>query len=319
MVVARMARKSKVIMEREVPSDIVELQTYLKSLKGTKILVVEETTTSQWLYTELRDYVNKIVICDPHRNRLLSEGPKADRIDARKLVQLLRAGLLKEVYHSGDIFLKLRRIVSGYDDLVKSGVRVKNQRYSLLKACGHSGYERTGFKIRYADEQFVLESLDRQIERYEEEKEAYEKEFGRLARKHPAIRHQRSLPGIGTINAVKIVARVVTPNRFPRKGHYLSYCGLIKLEKMSGGRSYGKKNPRYSRQLKSIYKTGILAAIGGDNPINDYYEYLIKEKGYPEYTARHKACRRLAVLSLGVFRSGGRYQFDREDHVKEGN
>ena len=58
------------------------------------------------------------------------------------------------------------------------------------------------------------------------------------------------------------------------------------------------------------------AAINGNNPIHDYYEYLIKEKGHTEYNARHKACRRLAILSLGVFKSGKKYQPYRRDHVK---
>ena len=48
----------------------------------------------------------------------------------------------------------------------------------------------------------------------------------------------------------------------------------------------------------------MVAALGGNNPINDYYEYLLKEKNYPPYHARHKACRRLATLSFGVLKSG---------------
>ena len=159
-------------------------------------------------------------------------------------------------------------------------------------------------KLDSHGEHFVLQCLDRQIDAYEEEKFENEKEFARLLRKHPEIRHQTSLPGVGVINAEKIVSRVVSPYRFADKGHYLSYAGLIKLEKISGWKSYGKKNPRYCRQLKNVYKSGVLAAIGGNNPINDYHEYLIREKGYPQYQARHKACRRLAILSLGVFRRG---------------
>ena len=308
MAIARMTKKSNKITAIDVPSDIGELQMYLKNLKGTRILTIEETTTSQWLYTELKDYVNKIIICDPHRNRLLSEGPKTDKIDARKLVQLLKANLMKEVYHSGDKFLYLRRVVSGYEDLVKAGVRVKNQKYSLLRASGKTGEEGKDIKLNSLEEQYVLECLNRQIEAYEKEKKGYESEFRRLAREYPKIRHQKTIPGIGTINAVKIIARVVTPYHFADNGHYLSYAGLIKLEKISGGRSYGKKKPRYCRQLKNIYKSGVLAAIGGNNPINDYYEYLIKEKNYPPYNARNKSCRRLAILSLGVFRSGKKYQ-----------
>ena len=316
MAVARMTKKSNKITAIDVPSDIEDLQAYLKSLRGTKILAIEETTTSQWLYTELKEYVNRLFICDPTRNKLLSEGPKTDKIDATKLVRLLKAGLMKEVYHSTDKFIYLRRIVSGYEDLVKAGVRLKNQRYALLRACGKSGNEKMGSTLDSQGEQFVLKCIDRQIDAYEEEKGGYEKEFEKLARKNLEIKHQKSLPGIGTINAVKIVARVVTPHRFPDKGHYLSYTGLIKLDRISGGKSYGRKNPRYSRQLKSVYKSGVLAAIGGNNPINDYYEYMIQEQNYPDHNARQKACRRLATLSLGVFKSGKKYQPFRRNDVK---
>jgi transposase len=316
MAIARMTQKSNKITIIDVPSDIKELQLYLSNLKGNKIIAIEETTTSQWLYTELRSYVNKIIICNPHRNRLLSEGPKTDKIDSSKLVQLLKANLLKEVYHSGNKFLYLRRVVSGYEDLIKSGVRLKNQKYSLLRACGRKGNEKGDIKLESREDQYVLECIDRQIKAYEEERKGYENEFIKLARKYPEIRHQKSLPGIGIINAVKIVSRVVTPYRFSNKGHYLSYSGLIKLDKISGGRSYGKKNPRYCRQLKSIYKTGALAAIAGNNPIKDYYEYLIKEKNYPVYNARNKAARRLAILSLGIFKSKKKYQPYRRDFTK---
>ena len=316
MAIARMTKKSNKITVVDVPSDIKELQFYLKNLKGTKILSIEETTTSQWLYTELKEYVDDILICDPYRNSLLSEGPKTDKIDATKLVQLLKAGLMKEVFHSTDKFIYLRRLVSGYEDLIKAGVRIKNQRYSLLRVCGKTGKEGKGFKLDSREDQFVLEGLARQIQNHNAEKKSYIKEFQRLANKYPEIRHQKAIPGIGLINAVKIIARIVTPFRFADKGHYLSYAGLIKHEKISGGRSYGKKNPRFCRMMKSIYKSGVIAAIGGNNFIDDYYEHLIKEKNYPVYNARNKACRRLATISFGVFKSGKKYTPYRTSHVK---
>jgi hypothetical protein len=45
-------------------------------------------------------------------------------------------------------------------------------------------------------------------------------ETTRLLKKYSEISHQKSIPGIGLINAVKIVARIVTPYRFADKGHY---------------------------------------------------------------------------------------------------
>ena len=176
MAIARMTKKSNKISAIDVPADLSNLKAYLKNLKGTKVLVIEETTTSQWLYVELQDYVDRIIVCDPHRNKLLSEGPKNDKIDATKLVTLLKAGLIKEVYHSNNKFIYFRRLVSGYDDLVKAGVRLKNQRSSLLKCCGKKGKSEPG-KLELASDNFVLQCLNRQIDAYEEEKSGYEKEF----------------------------------------------------------------------------------------------------------------------------------------------
>lgn len=136
MAIARMTGKSNKVGVIDVPSDVKELQIYLGNLRGKKVLTVEETTTTQWLYTELKGHVDRLVICDPVRNHLLSEGAKTDKIDATKLVQLLRAGLLKEVYHSSERLMDLRRLASGYDDVVRAGVRLKNQRYALLRAVG---------------------------------------------------------------------------------------------------------------------------------------------------------------------------------------
>jgi transposase len=317
MAIARMTSKHNKIHVVDVPSDVTELQAYLKNLKGRKILAIEETTTSQWLYTELKDHVDRLLICDPVRNHLLSEGAKTDKIDASKLVQLLKADLLREVFHSSDRFLYLRRVVSGYEDVIRAGVRLKNQRYSLLRACGLTGDEEKKIRLTRPEDQLVLDGIERQIESCENERAVYGKEFEKLARKYPEIRHQDSLPGIGLIGAVKIVSRVVSPHRFADPGRFLSYAGLIKLEKTSGMVTYGRKNSRFCRELKSVYKTGAITAIGGNNPINDYYEYLIREKKYPDYQARHKVARRLAVLSWGVFKSGKKYEPFRRGPVSE--
>jgi len=118
--------------------DLKIMKQYLKSRQGKKILTIEETTTSHWLYVELKDHVDKIVICDAYRNSLLKEGPKTDKLDARKLCFLLRSGMLKEVYHSMDKTYEIRKLVSTYEDFVNSSVRIKNQRsarHISMKLC----------------------------------------------------------------------------------------------------------------------------------------------------------------------------------------
>ncbi len=124
------------------------------------------------MYSELKDSVDELIVCDPLRNRLLSEGAKTDKIDAEKLVLLLRSGLLKPVFHSGDEFIYLRKIVSGYEDVVKRGVRVKNQRSALFRASHLDAKKQTQLKL--AEDKFVLEGLDKA---YGEEKARYDTNY----------------------------------------------------------------------------------------------------------------------------------------------
>ena len=316
MAIARMTEKSDEIKVIDVPSSIKEMQVYLKNLKGTICLTFEETTTSQWLYTELKEYVDKIIVCDPYRNKLLSEGPKNDKIDARKLVMLLRAGLLKEVYHSGEKFIELRKIVSGYEDTIKAGVRLKNQRSAMFRAVNKDHKEETEQAME-ADK-FVLGGIDLQIKNYEAEKLRYKNEFARLKKANPEIKRLCDIPGIADISAVKLVARVVDANRFPTRSHFFSYCGLIKHEQMSGGKSYGKKKPRYCRTMKAVFKTAALATIDGDNEFGDYCKYLIETKRYSDRNARHALSRRIATITYGVMKGDIKYDaFKRRKNIEK--
>ena len=304
MAMARMTGKTGKLKVHEGPSDVRGLGKYLDGLRGTKILTLEESGGAQWLYTKLKPHVERLIVCDPRRNRLLSEGPKTDRIDAVKLVKLLKANLLKEVYHSGDDLIHVRRMVRGYINVVRAGVRLKNQRSALFLGIGKD--HKKDKELDHSAEMFVLLGLDAGIESYEKEKKRYEKEFTRLAKTYRPIRLVKSLPGIATIGAVKLVATMVDPRRFKTSGHFLSYCGLVKLDRISGGKCYGRKKSQHSRVLKEVFKTGAMAAIqeGRNNPLRNFYCFLIEAKNYPEHHARHAAARRLAVWSWGVLKSG---------------
>jgi len=159
--------------------------------------------------------------------------------------------------------------------------------------------------------------MDQDIEAYESRKKKYEKAFEKLVKKHAALRHLVSVPGIGVIGAVKTQAIVVDPRRFDHKGKWMSYCGLIRHDKMSGGRSYGQRQSRYCRTLKSVFKTAAISVIGGEskNQLQAYYQYLLEEKGYPEHDARHALARRIAVVAWGVMKSGKRYDARRKPAI----
>ena len=303
--IAWMNARSKEPKYIERNNDLKIVKEKIKELRGNKILTIEETTTTHWLYVELKEYVNRILICDPYRNALLSEGPKNDRIDARKLCKLLRSEMLKEVYHSVDEDYKVRKLVSSYEDVVKAGVRVLNQRNAFYRA--------EGLSVRYDElpdkslEKFIDNNYKKAIELYNEQRKDYETEFRKLKKSNKVINYLCGISGIAEINACKIYSRVIDGARFANKYKYWAFVGLAKHDKESGGRSYGKKSPRYSRTLKSVYKQAVNAAIGGKNDIREYYEHLITEKRLPEKLIKRQVARYIAKVSYAVMKNKTAY------------
>jgi len=303
--VARMRPASTRPKIVKMEANIKFVKEYANKCHGSTILCIEETTGSHWLYVELRDYFDRILICDPYRNRLLSEGAKTDKIDAGKLCQLLRAGLLKEVYHSLDHDYHLRKIVSAYEDWIKFGVRFKNQKSALYRSVGLR-YKKDCITKRDKILRFIESHQDEAIALYEEKKKEYEQLFVSLRKQNRLISNLTAISGISDISAVTIYSKVIDASRFESKYKYWSYCGLVKHEKQSGGRSYGKRNSRYSRKLKYIYKSAALAAIGGKNDIREYYEYLLS-LGNSVEEARNGVARYIAKVSYAMLKNKSRY------------
>lgn len=307
MSVARLTKKMTTPKVIDVPSNIRDLKDYLKELKGKKILTIEETTTSQWLFVELYDQIDKMLICDPHRNRLLSEGPKTDKIDAGKLCLLLRNGMMKEVYHTTSSLHDLRLLVSRYEDVIKSGVMLINQKSAIYRAENKS-HKKDKIESKNKIQKFVLSELEEEIDAYETRKHRFKKEFEKIRSKNKIVRNLSTIPGIGLVSSIMILSSVIDPKRFKSPNHYLSYCGLVKHDKLSGGRSYGKRTPRYSRRLKSVYRSAAVRCLQYNNPIKEYYEYLIREKNISDKKARILMARYIAKISLAVMREGKKYK-----------
>lgn len=314
--VARMTEKKDKPVVFEQPANVRDLKAYLATLEGKKTMVIEECNWAQWLYTELRPCVDELIICDPYANHLLKDGAKNDKIDAIKLCKLLKGGFLKPVFHSLDELIELRKIVSAYDDLVVSGARLKNQRNALFRARGKDCKSKEQVLIKECD-LFVLQGQDSQIKLYDEQKVRYVKMFESLSKKHKMIGLLESIPGIGVIGATKLAAYVVDPKRFERKGAFLSYVGLVKHEKWSGGNFYGKRQPRYNRPLKSVFKTAAIQVLLRENVFTEYYQMLMQTKNYPEHQARHAVARRIAILALGVMKTQKRFSFREMEAKKE--
>ena len=92
----------KVVMECVIETKASTILQFIHGLRGDVHLTFEEGTWAGWLYDLLKPHVTELVVCNPRKNALLKEGSKSDRIDARKLAELLYMSKLSSVYHGID-------------------------------------------------------------------------------------------------------------------------------------------------------------------------------------------------------------------------
>ena len=88
----------KLVMECVIETKASTILQFFQGLSGSLQVTFEEGTWAAWLYDLLKPHVTELVVCNPRKNALLKEGSKSDRIDAKKLAELLRNGALSAVY-----------------------------------------------------------------------------------------------------------------------------------------------------------------------------------------------------------------------------
>lgn len=120
------------------------------------------------------------------------------------------------------------------------------------------------------------------------------------------VRLLKTIPGIGVVFSNQLMAAIVTPERFPNKHKFFSYCRLVKYTDVSDGRVYGQRHSFGRSDLKAIFETAAQRAIKGQNAIADYYEYQL-ELGKSRKTARNAVRRKLAAIALTLLKTGKCY------------
>ena len=126
----------KLVIESIVETKASTLLDFLHGVRGELHVTMEEGTWAAWLYDVLKPHVREVVVCNPRRNALLKEGSKDDRVDARKLSELLCSGMLRAVYHGENGLRPLRELARTYEVVSKDLQRVMNRVKAVYRSWG---------------------------------------------------------------------------------------------------------------------------------------------------------------------------------------
>src|SRR5436853_785544 len=132
--VAVMDGRGKLIMECILETKAATILEFIEGLHGTLSLTFEEGTSAAWLHDLLKPHISRLVVCDPRKNALLKDGNKSDRIDARKLAELLRTNQVKPVYHGEHGVRTLKELGRSYLTITKDVTRVMNRIKALYRS-----------------------------------------------------------------------------------------------------------------------------------------------------------------------------------------
>jgi transposase len=287
-------------------------------------VVFEEGPLADWLWRNLRELADDVVVSDPRRNRLIAEdGDKDDRIDVKKLAELYRGGYIRRVYHSDAqdrAFFK--HLVSIYTRRVWEGVRLGNQ--ALYELRRHGIVVRTAALIDPSSRREVLSRLPEhaalrravrlvlaEYDLVRDHAAQVRREMIKLARQYEPVRRFIEVPGIKWVRAATFFAYIDTPWRFEKKSKLWKYMG-IGLERSTSGsgpvRLYVVPAYRASRPLKNMILMAAKSAIRqGDNPFAEMYERL-RHEGVTPRNARRSVARSQASTLWGMWKNGSAYR-----------
>src|SRR5260221_6416389 len=132
--IAVMNGAGKIVMECVVETKASMILQFINGLRGDLQVTFEEGTSAAWLYDLLKPHVTKLVVCDPRKNASMREGNQSDKIDARRLAELLRLNHLNPVYHGEHGLRSLKELVRSYLTVTKDLARVMSRVKAIYRS-----------------------------------------------------------------------------------------------------------------------------------------------------------------------------------------
>jgi hypothetical protein len=275
----------------------------------------------------LKPHVTKLVVCDPRRNALLKDGNKSDRIDARKLAELLYLNKLKPVYHGEHGMRTLKELVRSYLTITKDLARVMSRVKAIYRSWGIACTGKQVYAPRYRGEWLARISepgVRRRAEFYYQQLDALRvlrqgvrRDLLTESKKHQAWKRLRQIPSIGPIRAAVLLGILQTPHRFRTKRPLWKYSGFAiethssadhrlvdgQLQRSKKQISVRGLNPDCNHDLKSLFKGAAIVASSKPGPFQQFYAALLAKGMKPEM-ARLTLARKIATIALIVWKKG---------------
>lgn len=319
----------RVIARSIIPTEPGAIGEFFRGMRGSIHVAFEEGTQAQWLHDLLTPLVDRVVVCN--RRGQSTQGNKADHLDADALSELLRQGALQPVYHASPHRATLKELARTYTNVVEDSTRVMQRLKALfraraIKTPGPSVYQ-PGHRAQWLRElpdagvRFRARTLYAELAVLQELRPKAKTAMLAEARRDPAWTVLRTIPFLGPVRVALLLATLQTPWRFRTKRNLWVYAGLAVVTRTSAEyevdgdrriRRRGRRpttrglNRNHNGMVKDVFKSAATAAATRAGALQDWYRSLLA-RGMREELARVTLARKLAALTLHLWKTGERY------------
>ena len=313
--------RGKVVQAGPVTNEKAALRKYFRQFRGEAVQVAVEACG---FWAAFRDVVEpevkRLVLVHPQRVKAIASAKlKNDRVDSQTLAHLLRCDLLPESWKADRETQARRQQVRLRTTLVRQRTRLKNQVHAVLHQQGlHSPVTDLfgrrgrlwlqGVKLAAQARESVNACL-RMIDAYGEEIERQNLQLREKAKNDERVLWLTSIPGIGEVSAMMLLAEIGNIERFASKEALCSYAGLVPRVRESAGKKARAGITRQgSSALRWILVEAAQVATRSSLAARRYYERLLRKKH--KHVARVALARKLLIAVYALLHDG--VAFDEE-------
>ena len=300
-----------------------ELELFAQSLGADDEVALESTGGAEAIARILRARVARVVVVNTKKLRQISEAKaKTDRLDARRLAELLASGYLAEVWCPDEQTRALRRYVARRAQLVRQRTRAKNEigaalqrnlldRPEVYDLAGKKGRRHLEGLELPDDERNTVAGCLRQITFLDEEVAEVDRAIAQAALGSPEMRRLMTVPGVNLHTAATFIACVGDIGRFGSPRKLVSYLGLDPRVRQSGEEParYGHISKEGASEARHMLCEAAWIVVRSPSPLRAFGERIKARRGAGIATVA--VARKLVVLFWHLLTKEQDYAFSR--------
>lgn len=236
----------KPVMTQRLPNDCASIKEFFSQFPKVRV-AVESCRGYEWYVDFLKELGLSVEIANPYKVALIAKTRcKTDKIDSKILMELLAMDFLPTCYQPTDAERKMRERLRWRTHIVRNASRIKLRIHALLdkenvgstlgaylwRGNAREALEKINLQGAGRQQLFVKHlKLLHQLEKFVEVEDDW---IRRTARSSTDAQLLMTIPGIGEMSAMTLLAELGDVHRFKRSAQVVNFAGLVPSLRQSG-------------------------------------------------------------------------------------